>query len=161
MDPLSITASSIAVLSAVTLSGKNFNKLLSLRKAPAEVLELSNEVEALRSMLLIVQNSLLHIHGSTTYRTGEKELTVLLRAVETSVLDLEKTIEYQLKRPEQVYQDGHLKISRSAWLKAAPEIERLRERIRDARSNLIAGLATINLEVRQVTQARRFRRAES
>jgi hypothetical protein len=57
MDPLSIAASSIAVLGAVTSTGKGIGKLVSLRNAPIELQALSNEAEAFRSILVIVQSS--------------------------------------------------------------------------------------------------------
>ena len=54
MDPLSITASVIAVLGAASTSGAAIRKLVALRKAPEELDALLNEGEALRSLLLIV-----------------------------------------------------------------------------------------------------------
>jgi hypothetical protein len=48
MDPLSITASVIAVLQIAGTSANAFNKLLSLREAPQQLQQLWNEAEALR-----------------------------------------------------------------------------------------------------------------
>ena len=150
MDPLSIAASSIAVLGAIMGTGRGIHTLLSLRKASAELYMLSNEVEALRGLLLIVHTSLHQIHGSETYLANEEALRLLLNAVKDSVLDLESKIEYQLKRSEDVDRQGLPKVSRAAWLKAGPDIDRMRQRIRDARGNLEAGLLAINVQIRWV-----------
>lgn len=48
MDPLSITASVIALLQITRTSGNALNKLLSLRDAPQQLQQLWNEAEALR-----------------------------------------------------------------------------------------------------------------
>lgn len=64
MDPLSITASAIAVLGALTASGKGLNKLLSLPKAPEQLQTLSNELESFRGLLVTVQTVLLNLKGT-------------------------------------------------------------------------------------------------
>ncbi|RMY70130.1 hypothetical protein D0863_06001 [Hortaea werneckii] len=46
MDPLSITASCIAILGASTATGKALHKLIALRKAPEDLQQLFNEREA-------------------------------------------------------------------------------------------------------------------
>ena len=48
MDPLSITASVIAILQIAGSSGNVLHTLLSLRGAPQQLQQLSNEAEALR-----------------------------------------------------------------------------------------------------------------
>ena len=147
MDPLSITASSTAVLSAVTVSGRGINRLISLYKAPTELLALLNEVEALRGLLTIVQSSLRRIKGTDALLSYEVSLNVLLQAVQHAVLDLESKVEYQLKRNEEKDYRGRPKVSRMNWLRARPEIALLRQNIRDARDNLTAGLAAISLNL--------------
>ena len=77
MEPLS---TSLAVLSAITASGQGLNKLLSLRKAPVELQALSNEVETLRGLLLIVQLSLDGIEGLTASEDCEEAISILLDA---------------------------------------------------------------------------------
>ena len=48
MDPLSITASVIAILQIAGTSGQVINKLLALRDAPEQLQQLWNEAESLR-----------------------------------------------------------------------------------------------------------------
>ena len=147
MDPLSIAASTIAVLGALTASGKNLNKLLSMRKAHAELYMLRNELEALRGLLLIVHTSLRQINASETYLENKEAFCLLLTAVEDNVLELERKLQCVFKRPENCDFNGSNKLSWAAWLKAGPEIERIRQRIRDARGNLEVALSAINMQV--------------
>lgn len=157
MDPFSTVARLIAVLNALTTSNNGTNKLLSLRKEPGEMLALSNEVEALRAVLLFVDRILLQVHESTVHQKYEEALKLLLKVVEASVLDLERNIDYQLKHPERVNQDGRLNVSHANLL----EIEPMRDLIKYARRNLVAGLSAVGPEIRQVPLLRHFQRAKS
>lgn len=147
MDPLSITASVIAVLQAVNGTGKGIGKLISLRNAPAELQALSNEIEAFRSLLVIVHSSIRHIKGSAAYEDCSEPLCYLLREAERAVLDLQCTVEYQLRNGVEVDRDSRPKVSHATWLKSSKKIQQLRDKIRDARDNLSTGLQGINLQI--------------
>ena len=148
MDPLSITASSIAVLSAVTGTGKGIGKLVSLRNAPLELQALSNEAEAFRSLLVIVQSSIRHFQGSDAYGECGEALCSLLTEAKQAVLELQSTIEYQLRRGIDVDRNGRPKVSRVTWLRSAGKVEDLRARIRNARGNLSTGLQVVDVHLR-------------
>ena len=148
MDPLSITASSIAVLSAVTSSGKGIGKLVSLRDAPLELQALSNEAEAFRNLLVIVQSSLRHIQASDAYEEFGEALCDLLRNANKAALDLQCKVEYQLKRGVEIDRNGLPKVSRMSWLRSSDEIEKLRRKIGNARSDLSTGLQAVNVHLR-------------
>jgi hypothetical protein len=148
MDPLSITASSIAILGAITGTGKGIGKLVSLRHAPAELQALSNEVEAFRSLLVIVQSSIRHFQGSEAYEECGEALCGLLAEAKEAALELQSKIEYQLRRGVEVDQHGFPKVSRMTWLRSAGKIEDLRVKIRNARGNLSTGLQAINVHIR-------------
>ena len=147
MDPLSITASSIAVLGAVTSTSKGIGKLVSLRTAAVELQALSNEAEAFRSLLVIVQSSLRHIQGSDIYQEHGEALCNLLSNAKEAALELQCKIEYELKRGVEIDQNGLPKVSRTAWLRSSGEIEKLRQRINNARTNLSTGLQAIDLRL--------------
>ena len=144
MDPLSIAASSIAVLGAVTSTGKGIGKLVSLRDAPVELQALSNEAEAFRSLLVIVQSSIRHIQGSDAYEEFGEALCDLLSNAKRAALDLQSKIEYELKSGIEIDKNGLPKVSRTAWLGSSGEIEKLRQRINTARSDLSTGLQAIH-----------------
>lgn len=152
MDPLSITASSIAILGALTSTSKGIGKLVSLRKAPAELQALSNEVEAFRSLLVIVQSSIRQAQESETYQEYVEALFQMLDDAQKAALELQSKVEYQLKRGVEVDKNGFPKVSRASWLKSAKDIEQLRAKIRDARSNLAVGLQALSLHISEATR---------
>lgn len=147
MDPLSITASSIAILGAISGTGKGISKLVSLRDAPIELQALYNEAEAFRSLLVIIQSSLRHVEGSRAYAEYGEALISLLEQAKEAVLELDSTIEYQLRRGIEVDQDGLPKVSRMMWMRSAGKIEDLRTRIRNSRDNLSTGIQALNLDI--------------
>ncbi|TKA75477.1 hypothetical protein B0A55_04575 [Friedmanniomyces simplex] len=88
MDPLSVAANIIAVTQAVTTSGMLLSKVLQLRHASGEYQALFNEVEALRSLLLIIKTALVRITGSKLYEEIREPVQVLLFSVQSAVQDL-------------------------------------------------------------------------
>jgi hypothetical protein len=63
-------------------------------------------------------------------------------------LELQSKIEYQLKRGVETDRNGLPKVSRTTWLRSSGEIEKLRKRINNARSDLSTGLQAINVHLR-------------
>ena len=143
-DPLSIVASSIAILGALTTSGKGISKLISLRHAPEELQDLSNEVESLRLILEHIRLALLNIHGSQLYRDYEGAMTSLLQDMRRAVDDLESLIVCQLQR---VDKDGTISLSKREWLQASSKIEKKKQRISKARSKLGTMMDAMNLQL--------------
>ena len=95
MDPLSIIASSIAVIQAATATGGLLRRLATLRSAPSVLHALLNELEATRSFLTILEHSLGRINDSEEYSQAREGLNLLLKPVQQLTLDLEKLIEYR------------------------------------------------------------------
>lgn len=147
MDPLSITASSIAVLGALTTSGKGLSKLISLRHALEELHDLENEVEGLRLLLSQVRLGLLSIHGSQVYQDNEEVLTKMLADVHRPVEDFQALVEYQLQQIDIDSDSTSPRLRKGQWLRADSKIERHRRRIRDARENLIAVIGSLGIQL--------------
>lgn len=145
MDPLSITASCIAVLQAATTSGSILRRLVELRHAPERLQELSNELEALRSLLVLLRSSLLRIRDTEYYAEAREPLEVLLRPVKDRVEEFGAMLEYRLKASEELNRHGLPKVSKREWVRANTEVHTLKQRIRDARDNLTAGLQMLSL----------------
>ena len=148
MDPLSITASAIAVLQAVSGTGKGISKLMTLRNAPLELQALYNEIEALRSLLVIVQSSIRQVQQSDAYEDLREPLCHLLTRTKAAVLDLETTVEYELRHGVEMDKNGLPRVSRTAWLRKSSKLEKLRAKIQDTRDNLSVGLQAINIHMR-------------
>ena len=136
MDPLSITAGTIAILGAIAGTGKGISRLVAFRHAPEELQALCKEAESLKDALAGIRTSLLQVRGTRAYEEHSDTLGTPSTAVNEAVLELEKKIEYQLRRSEETDGQGRPKVSRSEWHRAEPEIRRLKDKIRDSRSNL-------------------------
>ncbi|KAK3651328.1 hypothetical protein LTR56_005785 [Elasticomyces elasticus] len=145
MDPLSVAASLIAITQAVSTSGILLGKVLQLRQASSEYQALFNEVEALRGLLLIIKTALMRIQGSSLYDEIREPMQILLSAVQSAVVDLHGMIEYELRASEEPNKHGLPQLSKMAWLKSGGKLKTLRERIRDSRGNLVAGISALNL----------------
>ena len=131
----------------LTTPGKGLKRLISILRAPADLVELSNEVEALRGPLLVVQLSLQKICGRISRQRGEEELFTLLRATEDVACELKSEVEYQLKRRSDWVESEFDHFPQSAWVKSEPTIDYFRHRIRHIRGVLAARLSAINLQI--------------
>lgn len=136
MDPLSIIASTITLLQAGGAVGDGLRKLMSLKNAPATLLQLNNDAAELQ--LTIAQI------GGLPASVYEKELVVVaLRKANDTVLQLEKLIEYGLTRPSS--KASAIEISRLRWLRAGDKIQQSRSHLQDARLSLCAAAGVMNL----------------
>lgn len=144
MDPLSATASVLAVLGALAASAKGLRKLLALRKSPKELSDLLHEITALRSLLKIVHASLLNLADIAPLQAFLQELQCLLKPVEQGMLELDKLTQHQLRRRESSKMDVLPYLSGMTWLKRGPDILHTKQVIRDARNNLHAALTAFN-----------------
>lgn len=144
LDPLSFTASLIAVTGALSTSGQILEKLLSLRQAPTKLLALINEVNALRSLLRIVQAAVEAVKEQDELKYDLVDLHNLIYPVNRYVQDLDNITQYQFRRSETVNSDGTPKVSRIAWLKGGPDLAALQSNLHDTRLNLIAALSAVN-----------------
>jgi len=138
MDPLSIIASIITVLTVTT---QGLHKLIDLREAPAWLQALSNELEVLRALITTLQISIQDFSADS-----QAIIFKLLEPVRSAVLTLEQLIQYQLIHPDKVDKHGQPKMSKSGWLMASSKAEEMRQQIAHARGNLQVGLSACNLK---------------
>lgn len=145
MDPLSITASCLAVLGAAGKSGEGLKKLMSLSDAPDTIASLSNEVEALRGQVTLVQTAISSIHGSQVHREHGDAVLTNLTLMRQAMIDLDAVIAYQLRPADH---DGvSPAFSKHRWLRASPKIEGLKQKICDARAGLDLTLTAMSLQI--------------
>ncbi|KAI7346086.1 hypothetical protein KC320_g8049 [Hortaea werneckii] len=145
MDPLSITASCLAILGASTATGKALRKLIDLRKAPEELQQLFNEREASRALLVVIQSTLHKIQGTAVYTENREALEQLLIRFQNEIVRLEALLEYQLTQPE-ANSNGLPQVRKLQWMRADPKIRDIQQRIRDARSGLKSAFNALNLQ---------------
>ena len=133
MDPISLTASIIAILGAGGTIANGFAKIRKLKNAPNVLMQLNNEVTDIHLVICSVDEiarQWTH-HPSTSDRQREA-VCVTLRRAKDSVLELESLIAYVLTKET----DRGTRISRQAWARNLDRMKDTKERIRAAREDL-------------------------
>ena len=131
MDPLSLTASLLAILGAGGAIAKGLDKIRRLKNAPNVLLQLNNEVVDLHLLIRAV-DGLYHQH-SDSFKTSQHQIiySILSRAKE-ALLELEKLISYHWTKET----DNGIEINRTAWIRAQKQIAETSSNIRNVRVNL-------------------------
>ena len=97
MDPLSLTASIIAILGAGGTISKGLSKIRHLKRAPYIVLQLNNEVTDLH-LLICAVDDLYRQTDQSVLDTQEYVIRSALERAKHAVLELEELIEYVLTK---------------------------------------------------------------
>ena len=139
MDPLSLTASILAVLGAGSTLMKSLDRALQLKRAPDTLLQLNNEVADLQILVRAVDEIWRQDGASITVAQQEVVSKALDRA-RVAVLELEKLIAYILTRET----DGGPTVYRLAWAYAHGRIKRTKDKLRTARNDLNSVWAAMN-----------------
>ena len=144
MDPLSLTASIIAVLGAGGIVAKGIRRLICLRDIPKSFLLLNNELSDLQTVIAVVQD--LHVQNSQILEAEKPAGIILYNALKEAkvvVLDLETLIEYALTK---VTVHG-TRISRKIWIQEESKIQRMKDRIRIVRVDVTTATSILGLYV--------------
>ena len=140
-DPLSITASIIAVIGAAEGVSKGFSKIKDIRKAPSDLLALMNEVSDLSVILGDVESNIRHADRVPLPREQTAHMSALIQRAKDRLLELDQLIQFRLVKPA----TDKIKISRREWTIAKPTITKLRESLRDIRLNLLTQMVAMNV----------------
>ena len=133
-EPLSLTASIIAVVGAADEVTKGLRRLKAAKDAPKGLQDLLEDAEQLEMVLNCVKNT---VHGS---RSPPIELATLTREAGSKLLELRSLIEYGLTKA-----GVSDKVDRWQWLRKGNEVERLRNQLSTIRLNLVALTCSANL----------------
>ena len=138
MDPLSITASTLTVLSALE---KAFQLIVSYRDAPGQLEALNNEIADITAAVTEVDRLLKESHHKFDLSSGKgSHLTLALSNIREKARELEALFRSCVNPPSST-SDG-IKVSRISWLKVKSKVQRLQTELRDGRLNLSIALAT-------------------
>ena len=132
MDPLSITAGIISVLSASGTIAGGLSKIRGMKRAPNALLQLNNEVTDLQLLVQAI-DELYRPHNATTAIQQEVVCSALERA-KLTVLELEKFIGYTLTKET----DVGTKVDRVSWFRHHDRVREIRDTLRCVRSDLNA-----------------------
>ncbi|KAL8846856.1 MAG: hypothetical protein Q9221_008085 [Calogaya cf. arnoldii] len=139
MDPLSITTSVVTLIAACNALASTIRKLHRLRHVPKELEELEKEISALQScteginMLILThsdnQNGMFgQISLGVYVKDARQQIEQTQQFLDSSVLDLSSSS----------------RIRKSVWLKWQSEFSRLRQELRDVRSQLGTCISLFN-----------------
>ena len=139
MDPLSITASALTVVTALDQAYKCAQRLRAVRQAPGEITLLLEEVADLTQLLEQVQSTQSPpAYGDGIARPNEKPtgLDLHLSRASTKLNELDTLVEEHASRTNRRRPDrGHW-----GWVQGRRRANILREELRDLRLNLTASL---------------------
>jgi hypothetical protein len=138
MDPLSISASVVALLSAGGTLSKLLRKGIGLRNAPDLLRALNDEVAGLQSTATDVDD-LLRTASRDPNNRPPKSLVSSLSRIKSTLLQLEGCISYQLTT---VTADGDgIRLDRSVYLRAERRLQGLKDDIHASRIALASALS--------------------
>ena len=143
-DPLSITASIIAVLGALDSVGKAIAKVRTLKNSSDDLIALINEVSDYKVVLHDIERHFRNPPQSSDTAAIDQHthLASLIKRAKDPLLELEQMIEHRFQKTEA--RDGQVKVSRVEWLRAKSAVERLRQKLRDTRQNIQSYTSLIN-----------------
>ena len=152
MNPLSLTASIIAVIGVGGQAARAVRKLASLKGASDTVLALNNEISDLRLVVLAIQDIFQKQQTNGVQFPGSTASEVDINASVTSSLRhaKEKSVELDaLYRRLSTSAPGtngpaSLPVNRVAWLREQRRIRQMQEDLRDVRLKLNATLGVLN-----------------
>lgn len=144
MDPVSIVASSIAIVQLADRIGGLLVKLKPLFEAPREIAQLIKDVVSLRSLINNLAEAAKEMDRSDILPVGKiHTLQSFLDEAEDILRDLEQLIESFKKSAQDA--DTRLKVHRVTWTRKVGEVERLRNRMRDLRLSVTVELSTLHM----------------
>ncbi|KAH7379029.1 ankyrin repeat-containing domain protein [Cadophora sp. MPI-SDFR-AT-0126] len=138
MDPLSISASIVALIGGATTVVRGLDKLQSLRHAPAELKALLNEVADLQVVLTSVKESLecLRGLGPQIPHDALRNLPDMIDRATKTIEDLNSFVSGNLLKGDPNPAGGVLKVSRRTWLGKEKKLAAFRGSIKECKENL-------------------------
>ena len=137
MDPLSITASCIAVAGAGGAAVKGLKKLRELTKIPDVLLSIMNEVADLTLVTQDIRlNFQLYQDSHNISPPSMSVITQLLGRAQDTLLELDQVINYRLLHSPKL--NGEITFSRSAWIMEEHRVQRLQASLRTTRLDIAA-----------------------
>ena len=141
MDPLSVTASVIAIVGAASTVSLSIKKLLSLRGASHAVLALNNEVSDLQVVLQAISTLLQKYSTSIQPEIGSSIRDASNDAAKC-LQDLDALIDLKSMSIGKV--PGKPIFNRTAWIRQHGRIQRVQENLRGLRAKLMTALGILN-----------------
>ena len=150
MDPLSLTASIIAIIGVGGQAAKTVKKLASIKGAPDAVLAPHNEISDIRLIILAIQDVFEKQRTTGIPFPGYRASEIYIDASVISALEQanEKVLELEAMHDRLIsFSFGHsgsTTMDKITWLRERKMLKLLQEGLRNARLKLAATLGVIN-----------------
>ena len=150
MDPLSLTASIIAVLGVGGQAAKGIGKLAATRGTPELVLALNNEISDLQVVVLAIQDIFDRQRSSGVPFPGQRagdinidaSITSSLKQANDVVTDLEEF--YTRLKVSTFGSPGTVTFAKTVWLREQRKIKRMKDDLKSVRLKLTMALGALN-----------------
>ena len=134
MDPLSITASTAALVGLIEISVNGVRKLVGLKDASPALQQVNNELADLRLIVGKIEDAYRQLLDSGLETPPDQEaLSVAINRAKEIILGLEKIIAYDMLK---VSGDNSLRVSSTSWVRNESRIKETRDRLRAAKSDI-------------------------
>ncbi|MCJ1479351.1 hypothetical protein MMC13_008036 [Lambiella insularis] len=145
MDPLSIIASTITLVSAGGAVGRGLRKLKSLKNAPEELLKLDEDINELYLLIRTIRDLPSPI-------LQQNLVCAALKKAKKAVLEVERLIEYGLSKASSTL--SSIKVDSWQWLLAEDKIRRSGLDLQDARLAILTAVSLMHLTSTCVIESR-------
>ncbi|MCJ1248394.1 hypothetical protein MMC30_005611 [Trapelia coarctata] len=133
MDPLSVTASIVAIVGAGGSLASGLRKIYALKDAPDDLRQLYEELSEIRLLVSAIQEACRQRGNRVPVEDECDEfIYVTLKRSRDEVLGVEKLIAYDLTK---VTSNGD-ELNKMAWMRARSQVQSAQARLRDTRSRL-------------------------
>ncbi|RYP58952.1 hypothetical protein DL771_011048 [Monosporascus sp. 5C6A] len=137
MDPLSVTASAIAVCQALQVVAVGIKSLATIRKAPVEFLDLQNELTTVIGYLELVHSTMDAMTTSSTVLALDlTHVNLILTRLENDVKELQDIVTRLETKPASIPKHGKVAVSKIKWIFEVDKILQIRDKIRLNRQHL-------------------------
>ena len=154
-DPLSITASIVAVITATEGISIALLKLKSLYNAPSEVLAVINELSDLGIIFGHIERYLAQIAYEPQSQVSQDQLETLaglVKSATSTLREVNQLIQFRLIKLESTPQQA--KVSRREWLRLKPKFNQVRQTLENIRRNVATHMVVLNSWVFIVSKKR-------
>ena len=148
MDPLSIIASTIAIIGAGGQAAKAIRKLASLKGAPDLILALNNEINDLHLVVVAIQDVFERQQTSGVpfpgNRAGEINVDTSITKSLTQAKDKVLELEALYKRLNISIPGSSAEFKKIAWLREQKRVKKMHEDLKSVRLKLAGALGILN-----------------
>ena len=139
MEPLSVTASVLAVVGAAKEATKGLAKVRAMLYAPAELSSLVNEVSDIQAIL----SQVAHFSNQLEEERLRGPVVALKSHLSRADAQLRALNDLISSEMLKVRTNGTIRLSRGAWIRLKPDVDLMQKELRNVRENIGTALGLV------------------